>query len=110
MLTDITNISDDDTIKSGSDTIKSGSVSSVREWRELKSIQKKREQHSFTKKDMEDWKLEHPEETELIQQIHSSKYKQTCAIIVSMAISKIQRKDKPTPMEEEPSKKASDPT
>ena len=68
------------------------------------------DQHNYTKKDLEDWKQDHPDETEIIQQIHSSKYKQNSAIIVSMAIAKVPPKDRTTSTEEEPSEKAPDHT
>ena len=66
--------------------------------------------NGYTKKDLEDWKLAHPEEIAIIEKNHSSKYKQTCSIIVSMAIAKMHEKEKTIPMDEEPSKPAPDPT
>ena len=94
MLTEVTNISDDDTIKTGS-------VNSNKEWREMRSIQKMLDQHGFSKKMFDEWKSSHPSELNIIEKTHSSKYKQTGAIIVSMAIDKMKTKETPNQMEEE---------
>ena len=89
MLTDFSDPSEEDTVKTGKTK---ASNSSEREWREKRSIQRKLEKQNFKYEDVEKWTEENPDTVKVIENCHSTKYKQLCSIITAMAISESQKK------------------
>ena len=85
MLTDQSEALDDDTVKTGTTKV---SNSSERDWMEMRSIQRKLEKVNLQYSDIDKWSNENPESLKVIQQCHSTKYKQLCSIISNIAISK----------------------
>ena len=95
MLTDQSEALDEYTVKTGTTKVTN---SSEKEWMEMRSIQRKLERTNLNYSDIDKWSNDNPDSLKVIQQCHSTKYKQVCSIITTLAISK------KTPPRTEPNK------